>query len=616
MSRGKKNTRATQPRHNAGTIINILNLIWPAIFIIVGILLLYACSYDYLRKVEAMSYFSDRWWYFQHCLDHPGGLIEWMATLLTQFFYHPLLGSAILLAMLCGLWWLIIKTFRLSKPMYGIGGIIPCMMLLFALIPGYLMYVSKTPGYIFTGVIGFAVATAYLWTYTKAKSLTVKTLINVVIALTYPLFGMYSLLGLVLTAVKELTGKGIKRLIPVSVAIILIIIIPQLFFYLVESHAMKSQLYISGLPRMGVSIHNGLIPYWISIVTVTVLAALSGHAGKIERKPMLWGLLSSALIAISITSIIICRNNDPALQTMISMDMAIQDGNYKEAAEKARELDGTPTRAINLLTHAALIHNGSAGDELFTYTMGDAEYKTPYQGLALRLAMARTLDYYFGRINDSYRWNMEDMVEYGYKNEYLQYMVKCALLNGEYSLAKRYLRLLSETLFHKDWASKYLRYAENPKLIEKDPELVRLKQLYAYDDQIAGDNGMIEGYLSTMSAGMQGGTPQLVEMSMQFNMIRKDITEFWPRFILYARTHGRLPRHYQEAAILFSSLENQVDWHQFKIDSEVEREFNRFIDMARQNSNYSDEHNKTVFAPEFGGTYWYYYFFVNKLKTT
>ncbi len=114
---------------------------------------------------------------------------------------------------------------------------------------------------------------------------------------------------------------------------------------------------------------------------------------------------------------------------------------------------------------------------------------------------------------------------------------------------------------------------------------------------------------------MEGGPRELVELSLQFNLVRKDIAGFWPRFMLYARTHDRLPRHYQEAAVLFSALEQQVDWRRFDIDPEVVRSFGAFMEMARRNSRFGDEANREAFKPVFGDTYWYYYFFIKDLKT-
>ncbi|MDE6120959.1 MAG: hypothetical protein K2F63_04140, partial [Muribaculaceae bacterium] len=216
---------------------------------------------------------------------------------------------------------------------------------------------------------------------------------------------------------------------------------------------------------------------------------------------------------------------------------------------------------------------------------------------------------------DCYRWCMEDMVEYGPKVEYLKYMSRCAILNGEYPLARRYLRMLSRTLYHKDWARKYMAMTYDPALAEKDPELAYVRKLNAFNNHIGGDGSLIETYISTNLAALEGGPPELVEMSLQFNLVRKDINGFWPRFILYARTHERLPVHYQEAALLFSALEHKVDCSQFRIDPEVAREFNLFMEMAQKNAHLSEEHNRHVFGP-FGKTYWYYYFFTKGLKTT
>ena len=160
--------------------------------------------------------------------------------------------------------------------------------------------------------------------------------------------------------------------------------------------------------------------------------------------------------------------------------------------QKGKRTQRGTTRAVEMLTHAALFHRGDAPDSLFTFPQGAAEYASPYPFLALRLSSARSLNYLFGRLNDCYRWCMEDMVEYGYKTEYLRYMSKCALMNGEYNLARRYLRMISGSMFHSGEAEKYLRYADNPELIGNDPEMASIKPLTAYDSQLGGDSGLIE----------------------------------------------------------------------------------------------------------------------------
>ena len=85
--------------------------------------------------------------------------------------------------------------------------------------------------------------------------------------------------------------------------------------------------------------------------------------------------------------------------------------------------------------------------------------------------------YQTGEINDCYHWCMEDLIEYGMRISYLQYMVKCAILNKEYNLARKYNTLISETLFYKDWARKYQTYIDRPRLAGNDEEMKAILHL-------------------------------------------------------------------------------------------------------------------------------------------
>ena len=123
-----------------------------------------------------------------------------------------------------------------------------------------------------------------------------------------------------------------------------------------------------------------------------------------------------------------------------------------------------------MMTHLALNRLGWAGDSLFTFCFADEPHESTRPEFVMRQFISRDILMRLGRVNDAYRWCMEDMVEYGPKAEYLKTMAICALLNGEYALARKYLRPLQKTLFYSDMASRYMEYADNPGLIEQDGE--------------------------------------------------------------------------------------------------------------------------------------------------
>ena len=97
----------------------------------------------------------------------------------------------------------------------------------------------------------------------------------------------------------------------------------------------------------------------------------------------------------------------------------------------------------------------------------------------MRLAQVggKTLYYHYGLVNYSYRWCMEDCVMYGWRAEYLKLMAKNSIANGDYEVARKYLDMLGNTLFHKDWAEKYKTFLDHPDRVRESSEfgpIVRL----------------------------------------------------------------------------------------------------------------------------------------------
>lgn len=604
-------------RKKKGEGTNMMSRIYPFVICVVmlaaSMIMMTLVDPAYVRKLEDLSFWMGGSWFFNNCMTEPGGLLTWFSTFMTQMFYHPWLGGILFGIAMCGLWALTMWAFRIERRNSAIATPVPLMLLLFMFMPGYLVFMAKTPGFAWTGMLGFAVSAIYFGIWKRIEKQFVRCIAIVLMAMTYPLFGFYALFGAAMCVLAEFAWR--RGWWSALAGIVAIAAIPQIYFYCFESHTMYSRLYLYGIPRMSVKFLAVMTPYWVSIGVLTLLAVVSGYKKFLDRQKNLTVILTLLAGIASLVSVFVFRYHDVNFTTTIRMERALRDGDFKNALGIVSAQEEPHTRAVDLYTHAALCQDGTAGDSLFVYRMADAPYVGPYPEMGFRLSSARALTYLFGRVNDSYRWCMEDMVEYGYKVEYLEYMIRCALLNEEPVLAKRYIRMLGSTLFHKEEAKKLEKYADNPALMEKDPVFSKLKPLMAYNNQMGGDGGLVELYILRATAGLRGGPPELVELSLQFNMIQKDIDKFWPRFMLYAKTHDRIPKHYQEAAVLFSELEHQVDWHQLPIDAEVGERFSQFMAMAQKFGKYSEEQSAEIFAPQFGDTYWYYYFFVNNLKT-
>lgn len=573
---------------------------------------------DYFWKAQELSLFVPSWAFFLEKMEVAGGFLAYCGCLLVQFFYYPWLGCTLLVLLSLALAALVVKAFNIPGR-WSLLALIPAAMMFLSTVDlGYLIYTLKAPGYIYSNMLGLMFASAMFLCYRKVANRWLKyALLVVTVCIFYPVAGIYALLAAVLCALYEaLSRKGKKDWIAAVLALVLVAAVPQIYFSSVYERMTSFDIYLAGLPRFYLGSRVLYEPFIAAFFSLAAFAVLAGR-WNVETVPTKVKFAISAIWGVGAIGMMwYGAFDDENFRVTLKMDRAMDRGDWAGVVDCAASVKGEPSRLMVLDTDLALYKLGRAGDEMFKYKIGDAAYKVRSPMSVMRIVGAKALYYNFGKINYCYRWCMEDKVEYGMKVEYLKYMVKCALLNGEYKLAQKYNNVLLDTWFHKGWAEKYQRYIDNPKLIEEDAEFKSIIPLMAYKNALEGDGGLLEGYLVGDMVRLSGGPEPLVELSLQCALIQKDISAFWPRFILYARTHDRLPVHYQEAALLYSFLEHKVDYRQFKISPAVEERFNRFISMSQQYAGIPEENLKGLFGEQYGDTFWYYYFFITNLRTS
>ena len=290
---------------------------------------------------------------------------------------------------------------------------------------------------------------------------------------------------------------------------------------------------------------------------------------------------------------------------ILTMKHAIEQEDYDVVLNEAIK-HHSPTRLQVLFTRLALFISGLSGEAAYTYPDGDTLYDTEHSELITRLIGATVLYYNYGKLNYAYRWAMEDMVEYGERPAYLIYMYKIAVLNGEDELAAKYAAQLHSSPFYKHLAN----------LDVKEKE--RISQLTNYTNSLEGDKSLIERYLMESFATTKGGNEQMQQLTLDASLVLKDISNFWPVFANLAKRciadNTRIPRHYQEAALLFSRLQGHPDLTGLPLDPAICQQFENLIEASATNSHMGEEYNASALKPQFGGTYWFYYFFVNDMK--
>ena len=175
---------------------------WLGALSVIGCALLCLES-DLLWKVQQQNLFLYSSLFLKQTMVTSGGMLSYLGTFFTQFFYHPWIG----VVMLCSWWWLLMwlvkRTFQIPDR-WMVLTLIPVGCLLIANMDlDYWIYVIKLKGYFFSATIGTTAGVALLWLF-RILSHNLWLRIGFIVltaAIGYPLMGVYALTTVLLMGI-------------------------------------------------------------------------------------------------------------------------------------------------------------------------------------------------------------------------------------------------------------------------------------------------------------------------------------------------------------------------------------------------------------------------------
>jgi hypothetical protein len=599
---------------------------------------------EYLWKVQELNLFLDTPLFLKQQTVVSGWLLTWMGTWFTEFFYHPWQG----VLMLCA-WWVLLmlmagRTFRVPLKWATVLLVPVAMLLLTDVDLGYWIYYLKLRGHFFAATIGATIAVGAVWLFRwlnekcinekcssqnsaqhnfQSSFFNLQPSLFVLLStiLLYPLIGFYGLLATLLMAVITWRIQGLtlgRRIVTTVVALIAIGVVPLIYYRYVFCQTNMVNIYWTGLPLFlyDQETTEYYIPYYIIVAFFVVLAACYQHQrqGGV-RRVWLWALCQVALLGGLgwATQHFWFRdfNFHKELRMQQCMEVADWQGVLREAAVQEDE----PTRAIVMMRNLALFRLGRQGDEMYHYPAGAKASDTPLP-IRMTQVVGRSIYYNYGQLNYCYRWCLEDGVEMGWRVEYLKYLTRCSLVNGEYRVARKYIDLLKHTRYHKAWAEAHERFLNNGEALRADKDFEPIFHMLPAGDKLASDNALVEYFLMHQFAHEDSDDPLYQEQTLLAALWTKDIQTFWPRFFHYAQLHPKehMPVHYQEAAYLYGHLEHDVNISGMPFDEKVRKDYDEFMAMANRFHGMPEERLRTIMYPRFGKTFYFEYFLVRNQK--
>ena len=595
--------------------------LWLGALVAIASALLYAES-DLLWKVQQNNLFLYSSLFFKQMMVMPGGMLSYLGTFFTQFFYYPWIG----VLLLCGWWWLLMW---LTKHIFSIPDrwiaitLIPVGILLVANMDlGYWIYAIKAKGFFFSATIGTTSGIALLWAFRKLpENIWVRIGYSIiVVAVGYPLMGIYALAAAIITGVWiwRLSKKATSNTILSVITLFAVIAIPLVYYRYVYYQTNINDIYLAALPVFTASeaLPTYYIPYYLLALFFLLIVSfpISPISPISPIKPIRLIIIQGLLLAAMFSGIWYFWYKDENFHHELRMQRCLEQSDWEGILEEGKKQEGEPTRAIVMMHNLALSRLGRQCSEMYSFAKGSKKPDTPLPVYMYNTA-GRQILYHYGMMNECHRLCMEIGVEYGWSVELLQYMARTALFSNDKQVARKYLDLLRQTQYYSEWADRMERYIEKPELLADDLETGPITHMLHYaDTQSPGDYSVEKNLMVTLSK-TDANDPYFQEQAVLAAMWTRNDADFWARFEQYLNLHpdDLVPRIFQEAAYLFGKKENLPFTEELPIDSSVKENFRGFMQLMQQCQGRPSEQMKDYLRKRYGNTYYFEYFFLKDI---
>lgn len=567
-------------------------LILYAAYILIGI---YS---DVLVTAQDRNVFAGDSMFFDEHLSRPFGIFQYVGAYLTQFFYYPALGAAMLIAIWTASAFIGIRAFGL-KGVWRATMIVSAACLMASVVDlGYWIYILTIPGYWFSQSLAFLILMLLLWAaHSTPRRFRIAWYVLIGFVL-FPFFGWFSYVFSLCLAISQFSrdDKSHPSWID-AIGVALSFVAPLVFRMFMYTKLQNEDIFAAGFPFFHTASDSQMhlsTPFFI-LLGVTLFAAFGRLLPSLKKVPA-----CAAYLIVGIASCYAVWSTmfkDANYIYEMQMTQATMAKDWKRVIAVA-EMTGTPSRTMVMLKNIALLNTGELSSRSFELSNDGMEINNPdHLNLNLMHIAAPLIYFNHGAINYAMRWAMEFAVPLGFSPYYLKVLASCAEVSGEKYLGRRYMEHLHGMTFYTDWTPAPV----NP----------IVKELYAVNtDALSSDDNNCERFIiSHYSKTQHANSPHYSELRLLYAMIIRNPSHFWSALYDYVSAHkGKpLPTQFEEAYCLFMD-QAQVNFPlPVQISPTTVERYKEFLDDGARYAQYSTEsETREAMRPNWAGTYWWF----------
>lgn len=576
-------------------------------YIVLCVLLCAITAYFYLsgnyilvfQETRSLFLFSGD--YLHKFLLKPGGLLEYSAKFLTQFytdsFSGPLVISVILSIPAVTLY------FINNRLIPGIS-----YSLVFLLIPSFLLLLMQANYYhMMEYNLGFLMVLGYYLFMISSEKKYHNILILVLFPVFYYLTGAYAIIFSALYIIHNLIHKeGKQKFINSAILIILGLISFIIGWKLLFLQTIE-QLVLYPFPAFADPSYK-IIFFILAgyIIFYPLISVVTSRLRKSNLNKKTYSYITIA-VAFIFTTIILFKIYNPQTARVIELERLVFAEKWKEAIELQEK---KPSRNLigQYFYNIALSETDQLCERLFFGSQDFAAGTLVLPWGDDHLDRGAYFYYSIGLINEAHRWAYEEMVVYGNRPQNIKLLARTSIINGDYEMAGKYLNILKKTIYYRGWAKKYEAMIDHPELIKSDPDLGTKTALLPKTNFFIQFNEP-QNNIPLILEG-QPDNRKAIDYYMAGLLLTKQV-EIIVNNVKSLKPSGfdHIPRHIEEAVLIYyNSTKTLPDLGGLIINPATQDRFNQYF-SAYVNERKNPATLKENMQKQFGNTFWFYFHF-------
>lgn len=538
----------------------------------IGIYLLWRFKYPFALAYQEQSQlflFDDD--YFLERIAEPGGLARYIAEFLVQFYNIASLG-----AMILALLYILVQRLTwhlMEKKAYYALSFVPLVMLWYAMGDECMML---------TYVIALIIAMESILLFKNCDKLN-KYVRYMIVFLAIPL--LYWLIGPMVLLVAACT-------LPISMIWALAVMFLSALYlpYPLLSVILGIDYYRS--PEV-------IIPILIAIPVVIALLYWGYRFIKNISTSHVKEVVACVVIAV-LAIFIVPINYFAKTYELMEYDYLVRIADWNAIIDKAEKQMPDQPMSVSA-TNLALAMNNLLGDRIFDFYQRSSEgLLPPFERNYSTIQLTGEIYLRLGLINTAQRFAfeaMEAIPNHNRSGRVLKRLAETNMINGQYKVAEKYLRILEKTIFYRPWAQRMIAMLGDEKAINEHPFYGTLRQFRLQDDFLFRDSELdkICGRLVMHNPDNQVAVQYLLMMPL----LDKDIPRFM-QYMQFVQNHvNYMPRSCQET-IAYAYMQQNRQLPQGFISPLVLQQMDAFGRI------YSSGGNNAPGLEQFKNTAWYY----------